>query len=130
MTHFFIAHKKDIRWQGPNKTIIHICMLLQLLCPGFQEKNVCSIFVDMMGKIAVDVPFQFIFYFFFSPRRRFFYECHLTKYHISQWKMLLSSWVFEVREGDLIGRTMTKCVVGLFCPFLFTSHFIFLLNRF
>ena len=72
VTHFFIAHKKNIRWQRPNKTIIHICMLLQLLCPGFQEKNVCSIFVDMMGKIAVDVPFQFIFYFFFSPRRRFF----------------------------------------------------------
>ena len=68
--------------------------------------------------------------FLFLPSTTVFYECHLTKYHISQWKMLLSSWVFEVREGDLIGRTMTKCVVGLFCPFLFTSHFIFLLNRF
>ena len=42
-------------------------------------------------------------------------------------KMRRRQWV---REGDLIGRTMTKCVVGLFCPFLFTSHFIFLLNRF
>lgn len=23
---FFIAHKKDLRWQGPNKTIIPICI--------------------------------------------------------------------------------------------------------
>ena len=125
---FLLLTIKDLRWQGPNKTIIHIC--IQLLCPEFQEKNVCSIFVDMRWENRCWCSLSIYILFLFLPSTTVFYECHLTKYHISQWKMLLSSWVFEVREGDLIGRTMTKCVVGLFCPFLFTSHFIFLLNRF
>ena len=92
---FFKFPTKNPRWHEAGLTtpvtIIHICksfgttIACLLGCVLDLKKKMFVLFLTM-GKIAADifvVPFQFIFYFFFSPQQ-FFYECHLTKYHISQ----------------------------------------------